>query len=36
MLPSQTMPIICSYRRAHDSVGEKPYLQQITRSKKKT
>ncbi|EPE76111.1 hypothetical protein [Pasteurella multocida] len=26
MLPSQTMPIICSYRRAHDSVGEKAFI----------
>ncbi|WP_324022996.1 M28 family peptidase [Pasteurella multocida] len=26
MLPSQTMPIICSYRRAHGSVGEKAFI----------
>ncbi|MFC1023646.1 M28 family peptidase [Pasteurella multocida] len=26
MLPSQSMPIICSYRRGHDSVGEKAFI----------
>lgn len=26
MLPSQTMPIICSYRRAHESIGEKTFI----------
>lgn len=26
MLPSQTLPVICSYRRAHNSVGEQTFI----------